>query len=101
MEKLNNTNFDTFTKEGVCVIDFFANWCMPCKMLTPILEEVASEITSVKFAKIDVDETVDIAIKYGVDAIPALFILKDGQVVDKSVGLVTKNELKTLIEKHI
>lgn len=101
VEKVTSIDFNDVIKEGLTLVDFYATWCMPCKMLAPNVEKVSEEISSVKFIKVDTDEAMDLAMKYGISAIPALFLFKDGQVVDKSVGFVSENEIKDLIKKHI
>lgn len=100
MEKINEKNFNEFIGSGLAIVDFFANWCGPCKMLSPILEEVANENPDVKIAKLDVDESVVIAINNKVDVIPTLIVYKDGKQVDKQVGLLSKQELQELINKN-
>lgn len=72
------------------LLDFWATWCGPCRMIAPILEEIAEERTDVKVCKIDVDEEQDLAIQYGVSSIPTLLVIKNGTVVNKSIGAVPK-----------
>ena len=95
---------DTFNEEvlnskGVVVVDFFATWCAPCKILAPVLEEVQSEMDNVSIFKIDVDESPEIANKYGVQSIPTIKIFKDGAEVDTKVGFMPKDSLKEAIEE--
>ena len=77
--------------EGIAVVDFFATWCGPCKMLAPVLEEVAQELPTVTFAKVDVDQDPSLAGRYGIQSIPHLILFKDGQAVDQISGFVGKN----------
>lgn len=72
------------------LLDFWATWCGPCRMIAPILEEIAEERTDVKVCKIDVDEEQELAIQYGVSSIPTLLVFKNGTVVNKSIGAVPK-----------
>lgn len=102
MAKIVNTgNFRGAVEEdkGVVVVDFFATWCAPCKMLAPVLEEVASEMAEVKVLKIDVDESPETATKYGVQSIPTIKIFKDGAEVETKVGFMPKDVLKEAIEE--
>nr|XP_004238753.1 thioredoxin H4 [Solanum lycopersicum] len=81
------------------VIDFTATWCGPCRNMDPIINDFAAKYTNVEFVKIDVDELVDVAEKYGVQAMPTFVLMKKGEVVDQIVG-ADKDGLKMKIEKH-
>ena len=101
---LQHINENQFTEKvlngkGVVVVDFFATWCAPCKMLSPILEELQSEMDNVEIVKIDVDECSALATKYGVQSIPTIKIFKDGAEVDTKVGFMPKELLKETIEE--
>ena len=91
----NKDNFDNLVSEGVVVVDFFANWCGPCRMLGPVLEE----LSDVKVVKIDVDQEEDLARRFGVMSIPALYLFKDGKQVDNKVGFMPLEDLKEWINK--
>ena len=91
--------FNEFIKEGKVLVDFFATWCGPCKMLAPVIEQVANEHPDLKVVKVDVDEAPAIAAKYGIQAIPTLFLIKDGKVVTSSMGYLNKNQLENFINK--
>lgn len=101
---ITNVTDQTFTAEtgsGVVLVDFWAPWCGPCKMIAPVLEELDSEIgDKVKIVKLDVDENQETAGKYGVMSIPTLLVLKDGEVVDKVVGFQPKEALAGVLSKH-
>lgn len=97
MEIINSENFVEKTSTGVVLVDFYADWCGPCKMIAPILEEIAKEMTDVTIVKVDVDASGDIAAKYQVQSIPNLVIFKDGNAVDQIVGFTSKND----IVKHL
>ncbi|HQQ67204.1 MAG TPA: thioredoxin [Candidatus Cloacimonadota bacterium] len=89
--ELSDQNFNEIISKGRVLIDFWADWCGPCRMIAPIVEEVAAEVSDITVAKVNVDEYPELAGKHGVMSIPTLLYLKDGQVVDTSVGLVSKN----------
>ena len=91
--------FDQETKEGVVLVDFFATWCGPCKMLSPVLEQVSNENPDLKVLKIDVDEVGQLAAAFGIQSIPTLILFKDGNQVDMRLGYQNKNQLLAFIGK--
>lgn len=99
IEKVTTQNFDEKVKNnsGLTVVDFFATWCGPCKMLAPILEEAASEHGDVTFRKVDIDEEMALATDYQIMSVPTLLFFKNGQVVKKSIGLIPQEELEDII----
>ena len=100
IEHINELDkFNGFIKEGTVLIDFFATWCGPCKMLSPVIEQVEREHPDLKVAKVDVDEAPEIAMKYGIQAIPTLFLVKEGKVVDKRMCYLNKNQLEGFVTK--
>ena len=100
-------NVDNFTEEVInsdklTVVDFFATWCGPCRKLGPIIEEVETELgDKVNFKKIDTDDNIDAAKEYQVSGLPTLLVFKDGEVVERMVGLMPKSSVITNIEKHL
>ena len=99
MKIIDKQNFDEITSKGVVLIDFFANWCGPCKMLAPVLEDVAAQMPDVTFAKVDVDQEPGLAGKYGIQAIPNLIIFQDGKAVDQITGFVGKDVIVDKLNK--
>lgn len=98
-----NLNKDNFSKEvlenkGITLIDFFASWCMPCKMLSPIVDEVAQEMQDVTVGKVNIDEQQELAMQFGIMSIPTLVALQDGKEVKRSVGFISKQGMKDLLK---
>lgn len=90
-KELTDTNFKETIAKGIVVVDFWAAWCGPCRVIAPTLEEIATEITDVVIGKLDVDEYPQLAGEYGVMSIPTLLFFKDGELTDSSIGVVPKN----------
>lgn len=99
--ELADSNFEQeILSGGVALVDFWAEWCMPCKMLTPTIEEVADDYAgTIKVGKVDTDNNRDISMKFGISAIPTVIIFKDGEMVKKFVGLQQKADLKAAIDE--
>lgn len=101
MKIVNKVEFEEMIKNGYTLVDFFANWCGPCKMLGPVLEGLDAEYPNVNFVKVDVDEEGELAAKYGVMSIPTVFILKDGEIVAKTGGMQPKSAIKSFIDSAV
>ena len=101
--KINNkAEFEAIKNNGVVLVDFYADWCGPCKMLGPVLEDLAGEYEGkAKIVKVNVDEIGDLASEYGVMSIPNMFILKDGEIVKNIVGYQPKAALKQVLDSFI
>ena len=100
----DEANFDeqVLKSSTPTLVDFWAPWCGPCKMISPILEELAPEFSEkVSFVKVNVDDNPNLAAKYGIRGIPSLLIIKDGEVVDAHVGGVSQEQLKDFINKNV
>jgi thioredoxin 1 len=85
-------------KEGTVLVDFYADWCGPCKMIAPVLEQIASETDAFKIVKLNVDENMAVAQKYGVRAIPTLFVMKNGEVAAQKAGFMPKDVLVNWVQ---
>ena len=94
MKIVNNNEFNAVVEKGVVMVDFFATWCGPCKMLSPVLEDVASEMAGkAEIVKVDIDQSADLASQFGIMAVPTMLIFKDGQVVKQLQGFMPKPQL--------
>lgn len=101
IKEITEENFDEIfdNRNNVCVVDFFANWCGPCKMLSPILEEISKEYTNISFYKINIDDSATLARNYGVMSIPTLIFFKNNEVKKTMIGLQSKDELINAIKE--
>ncbi|MBR2712888.1 MAG: thioredoxin [Bacilli bacterium] len=93
VKQIDTKEFKEVIKEGKVVVDLFATWCGPCKMLSPILDEISEEITTTKFFKIDVDDNQDVAREYNVMSIPTVLIFENGELINTIVGLRSREDL--------
>lgn len=93
VKQINSDEFKEAIKEGKVVVDLFATWCGPCKMLSPVLDEISEEITTTKFYKVDVDDNEDIAREYNVMSIPTVLVFENGKLTNTIVGLKGKEYL--------
>ncbi len=100
--KLTKDNFASETSNGVTLVDFWAEWCGPCRMISPIIDELANEYSGkVKVGKVNVDEEMELAEQFGVSSIPTLVILKDGNEVKRFVGLTQKAVLASALDSYL
>lgn len=99
---VNSEEFRSNLNEGLVVVDFFATWCGPCKMLAPVFEELSSEMDGkATFLKVDVDQCGDIAREYSISTIPTMIIFKNGEKQETMVGFLPKESIKSNIEKYL
>lgn len=95
--EINQNEFEEKIKDGKVVVDCYAPWCGPCRMLGPVIEEVASEVSEYKFYKLNIDDAEDIAMKYGVMSIPTILVFENGELKNTSVGFKSKDEIKSML----
>ena len=98
VKEIKEEEFDKVIASGKVVVDCYAPWCGPCKMLSPIIDEIALELKDYSFYKLNVDDAEEVSRKYGIMSIPALLIIENGELKQKSVGFKSKSELKELLK---
>ena len=92
--ELTQENFESTVKEGVSLVDFWAPWCGPCRMLSPVIDELAKEFEGkANICKVDTDAQQELAVKYGVRSVPTILFMKDGEIVDQLIGAQSKQAL--------
>lgn len=98
--KVTSENFEkeVLQSDKTVLVDFYADWCGPCKMLSPVVDAVASENENIKVVKVNVDNAQDLAIKYQVMSIPTLVVIKNGQEINRSVGVVSKSQIEEMVK---
>lgn len=100
--ELSEKKFEEFAKKGLVFVDFFAEWCMPCVMMAPIVEEVSEKFSGkIRFGKVNVAENESLARKFNVSSIPNFVLLKDGKVIENFVGAMEADELEDKLKKFI
>lgn len=103
LKHVNNDNFETevLKSDKVTLVDFFATWCGPCSMIAPILEKIGKERNEFDIAKVDIDESRDLAYKYEIAVVPTLVLFKNGQVVDMMEGAISEEEILKFVFKYL
>ena len=91
--------FENLSKNHLALVDFWATWCGPCRMMAPVIDELAEEMPDVVFAKVNVDENPDLAMDLGIQAIPTMILYRDGEIVERVIGVSAKDALKEIIDK--
>jgi thioredoxin 1 len=100
--ELNTNDFDEFAKKGLVFVDFFADWCMPCVMMAPVIEEIAENFSGkIKFGKVNVNDNEVLARKFNVSSIPNFVVLKDGKMVDQFVGAQDAEEIENRLREFL
>ena len=97
---LSSSNFDSITSKGLVLVDFWAEWCGPCKMMHPVFERMAKKYRHIKFTRVNVDQNQDISMKYGVQAIPTFILFKDGKQVERMTGAVGESGIQMIAKKY-
>jgi len=94
----NNFNEEVLNSDKKVLVDFWASWCGPCKMIAPVVEGIANENNNIKVVKVNVDEEGELAAQYQIMSIPTLVVIENGEIVNKSVGLISKSEIQELVK---
>lgn len=98
MISLNTDSFPASIESGTWVVDFYADWCQPCKVLAPLLDSLEDKIPETNFAKVDVDDSSELANTYKISSVPTILFFKDGNLVDRHIGLISEQDIKSKIE---
>ena len=102
MKIVNSKEFKNEISEGVVLVDFFATWCGPCKMLGPVLEDLGKELEGkAKIIKVDIDQSGDLADEFRISSVPTMILSKDNKIVDTMVGFLPKERIKQVIESNL
>ena len=96
--KLNNENFESTVQNGTVLVDFYADWCGPCRMVAPVVEEIAGERSDISVGKVNVDESGELALRFGVASIPTLIVFKDGKEYRRIVGFRPKRDILAALD---
>lgn len=100
VDEITDATFEDETSEGVVLTDFWATWCGPCKMQSPVIDQLSEEMDDVKFTKMDVDQNQETARNLGIMAIPTLLLKKEGKIVDRLTGYTPKEKLEQILDQY-
>jgi thioredoxin 1 len=98
VKNINENEFEKEIEKGKVLVDFYASWCGPCKMLSPVIEEFSEKYSDIKFLKVNVDNELQLAQKFNVMSIPTLILFEDGKEIKKNIGLLSKTDLEEFIK---
>lgn len=101
VKEVTNKEFDSVIKKPIAIIDFWAEWCPPCRMVAPIIEEIEKKFKEITFAKIDIDKNKELALRFDVEIVPTLLIFRKGRLIDRIIGAVPLEELEKKIKKSL
>jgi len=99
--KSNEFKKEVIESEKAVLVDFYASWCMPCKMLAPVLEKISNSRADFNIIKVNIDESIELANEYEIEVVPTMVVFKDGKPVNKLVGVVKENEIVDLMSNYI
>lgn len=100
VKELTDTTFEQETESGLTLTDFWATWCGPCRMQSPVIDQLDEEADGVAYFKMDVDQNPETPKEFGVMSIPTLLVKKDGEVVEKLIGYHSKEQIESILAKH-
>lgn len=98
VKNINENEFEKEIEKGKVLVDFYASWCGPCKMLSPVIEDFSEKYSDIKFLKVNVDNELQLAQKFNVMSIPTLILFEDGKEIKKNIGLLSKTDLEEFIK---
>lgn len=101
--QLSDINFYDFVNSGICLVDIYADWCRPCQVISPIIDKLSSDYkdSDIKFGKLNADESQEITKNLGIRNIPTILIYKSGEIVERTVGMVSEGQLKEIIDNQL